>query len=466
MCGVVGIYSDDEDITPQLTYYSLFSLQHRGQESAGIASYNGDNIVVYKGMGLITQVFNEKLLKKLKGKVSIGHVRYSTTGESKIENAQPLFVKSKAGSLAIAHNGNLVNYWELRRELENGGRVFLTESDTEVIAHLLSTYLIDHDVPEALELLTEKLVGSYTLTILYNDTLIGYRDPYGFKPLCIGKGDFGYILASESCAIDSTDAEFIRDIRPGEAVIIKNGQPEFVRIRKEKRKSLCVFEYIYFARPDSIIDGRSVYKVRYNSGRLLAKESPVDADVVSPIPDSGITVSIGYSQESGIKFLETLIKNRYVGRTFIMPEQRIRELSVKIKMNTVKENIEGKRIVLVDDSIVRGTTSKKIVKMVKNAGAKEVHLRVGSPPIIAPCYFGIDMPTREELIASGRSIDEIKNLLEVDSLAYLSLKSLLKAINCSKNRLCLACLTSKYPVPVPGEELDEFAQISLSSQQR
>jgi len=392
MCGVIGIYSENENLTPHIAYYSLFSLQHRGQESAGIATYNNGNISVYKGMGLVTQVFNGKILKKLEGKVSIGHVRYSTTGESKIENAQPLFVKSKAGNLAIAHNGNLVNYWELRKELENSGRIFLTESDTEVIAHLLSSYLIEYDVVEALELLTEKLVGSYTLTILYNDILIGYRDPYGFKPLCIGKGDFGYLIASESCAIDGSEAEFIRDIRPGEAIIIQNGQPEFIRVKKGKRKSLCVFEYIYFARPDSIIDGRSVYKVRYNSGRYLAQESPVDADVVSPIPDSGITVSIGYAQESKIKFLETLIKNRYVGRTFIMPEQKIRELSVKIKVNPVKENVEGKKIVLVDDSIVRGTTSRKIVSMLRNAGAREVHLRIGSPPIIAPCYFGIDMP--------------------------------------------------------------------------
>ncbi len=454
MCGVIGIYCDDEILTPHLSYYALFSLQHRGQESAGIATASNGRVYLHKGMGLVSQVFDEKILGRMAGKTAIGHVRYSTTGESRIENAQPLLVKSKVGSIAVAHNGNLVNYWEIRKKLENEGRVFLTDSDTEVIAQLLSQYMLEHDFVDSLKLLTENLIGSFTLTILLNNTVIGYRDPYGFKPLCVGEADYGYILASESCALDTAGAEFIRDVKPGEAVIIEDGNLEFVKIAESKRKAFCVFEYIYFARPDSVIDGRSVYNVRHNIGRILARESPVEADIVSPVPDSGTTSSIGFSQESGIPYLEALIKNRYVGRTFIMPEQKTREFSVRLKMNAVKSNIKDKKVVLIDDSIVRGTTSRKIVDMVRGAGAKEVHFRVGSPPIIAPCYFGIDMSTREELIASRKSVEEVKQEINADSLAYLSLKGLLEAVGFDEKQLCLACLTSKYPLPVPGERCD------------
>ncbi|RLI85462.1 MAG: amidophosphoribosyltransferase [Archaeoglobales archaeon] len=455
MCGIVGVYCENESLTPHITYYSLFSLQHRGQESAGIAVVGEEEVESYKGMGLVTHVFDRKTLEGLKGRLSIGHVRYSTTGTSRIENAQPLLVKSRAGSIAVAHNGNLVNYWQLRRKLEGEGRTFLTDSDTEVIAQILATNLLEKDIVEALKELDSCLVGSYSLTMLVNNTLIAYRDPLGFKPLCIGKTDYGYVIASESCAIDATGARFMRDIKPGEAVIIREGELEFVKINESKRKAFCVFEYIYFARADSIIDGRSVYSVRHNIGRILARESPVNADIVSPVPDSGTTSSIGFAQESGIQYLEALIKNRYVGRTFIMPEQSMREFSVRIKMNAVKSNVEGKRVVLVDDSIVRGTTSRKIVDMVRAAGAKEVHLRIGSPPIIAPCYFGIDMSTREELIASGKSIEEIRKTINADSLAYLSLKGLLDAIGVDKRMLCLACLTGLYPLSVPGEKCVE-----------
>jgi len=452
MCGVVGVYCYDESVTSKIAYYTLFSLQHRGQESAGIATFHKNMVHLHKGMGLLGEVFSSEILDKLHGNTAIGHVRYSTTGESKIENAQPLLVKSKAGLIAVSHNGNLVNYWELRRKLEEDGRVFLTDSDTEIIAQLLSNYLLKYDIIESLRKLGETLVGSYTLTMLINNKIVGFRDPIGFKPLCVGEADFGYVIASESCAIDAIGAEFIGDVRPGEAVVIEDGEIEFFKVLNSTKKAICVFEYIYFARPDSVIDGKSVYEARHNMGRILAKESHVEADIVSSIPDSGITASIGYSHESGIPYIEALIKNRYVGRTFIMPEQKLREFSVKLKVNAVKKNIEGKRVILVDDSIVRGTTSRKIVEMVRKAGAKEVHFRVGSPPIIAPCYFGIDMSTREELLASSRSVEEIKRLLNADTLAYLSLNGLLKAVGFSKRELCLACLTSLYPVEVADEK--------------
>ncbi len=453
MCGVVGIYCENELLAPKLAYYALFSLQHRGQESAGIASYN-NTIVCKKGMGLVAEVFSEDDFDLLKGNAVVGHVRYSTTGLSRIENAQPFVVKSKAGSIAVNHNGNLVNYSELRRELENDGRVFTSDTDSEVIAQLLSKFLMKYDIIDSLRLLSEKLIGSYTLTILVNDTLVGYRDPLGFRPLCIGELENGYVICSESCAIDAIGAKFIRDVKPGEAVIIKNGEIEFVRVVNSQKKRFCIFEYIYFARPDSVIDGVSVYEARNRMGRRLAREAPADVDVISAVPDSGTTAAIGYSQESGIPYTEVLIKNRYVGRTFIMPEQKMRELSVRLKVNVVKKNVAGKRIVLVDDSIVRGTTSKQIVSMLKNAKAKEVHFRVGSPPIIAPCYFGIDMKTREELIASSHTIEEIREILNADSLAYLSIDGLLKSVEKSGGNkgYCLACLTGRYPVVVPGEE--------------
>jgi len=457
MCGIVGVYCNEESLTSKVAYFTLYSLQHRGQESAGIAVADGSTIELHRGMGLVTEVFNESILAKLKGRCAIGHVRYSTTGESKLENAQPILVKSKAGYLAVGHNGNLVNYPQLRAMLENEGRIFVTNSDTEVIAQLLSSFLMKFDLIEALELLHEKLIGSFSLTILFNDTLIGFRDALGFRPLCIGETDFGYVIASETCALDAIGAENVRDIKPGEAVIIQNGDVEFVKVAESERLARCVFEYIYFARPDSVIDGVSVYKARHRMGKILARESPVEADLVSPVPDSGTTAAIGFSEESGLPYLEVLIKNRYVGRTFIMPEQKLRELSVQLKMNVVKENVVGKRVVLVDDSIVRGTTSRKIVNMVRKAGAKEVHFRVGSPPIIAPCYFGIDMSTREELIASSRSIEEIREVLNTDSLAYLSLDGLLKAVGFNRWELCLACLTARYPVPVPGEMLEPLS---------
>lgn len=453
MCGIVGIYHSDPSLSPRLAYYALFSLQHRGQESAGIAAFDG-SLKYKKGMGLVTEVFRDSDFEMLKGNTVVGHVRYSTTGLSRLENAQPFVVKSKAGSIAVAHNGNLVNYAQLRAELENEGRVFTTDSDTEVIAQLLSKFLLKTaDVVESLRTLSRILIGSYTLTLMVDDLVVGYRDPVGFKPLCVGEVDDGYVVCSESCAVDALGGKFIRDVKPGEAAVIKNGELEFVRIEESKRKAACIFEYIYFARPDSIIDGVSVYEARSEMGKILAKESPADADYVSAVPDSGITAAIGYANESGLPYMESLIKNRYVGRTFIMPVQSLRESSVRLKVNVVKGNVEGKRIVLVDDSIVRGTTSKRIVEMIKKAGAKEVHMRIGSPPIIAPCYFGIDMKTREELVAANHSVEEIGRMMGADSLAYLSIEGLLRAVRNvgGDDRYCLACLTERYPVPVPGE---------------
>ncbi len=453
MCGVVGIYHPNPSLSTRLAYYALFSLQHRGQESAGIAAFDG-TLKYKKGMGLVTEVFRDSDFELLKGNTVVGHVRYSTTGLSRLENAQPFVVKSKAGSIAVAHNGNLVNYAQLRMELENEGRVFTTDSDTEVIAQLLSKFLLKtEDIIESLHILSGVLIGSYTLTLMVDDLLVGYRDPVGFKPLCVGEVDEGYVVCSESCAVDALGGEFIRDIRPGEAVVIKNGELEFVRIEESKRKAACIFEYIYFARPDSIIDGVSVYEARSEMGKILAKEAPADADYVSAVPDSGITAAIGYASESGLPYMESLIKNRYVGRTFIMPVQSLRESSVRLKVNVVRGNVRGKRVVLVDDSIVRGTTSRRIVEMIKRAGAKEVHMRIGSPPIVAPCYFGIDMKTREELIAANHTVEEIGRIMGADSLAYLSIEGLLKAVKNvgGDDRYCLACLTERYPVPVPGE---------------
>lgn len=449
MCGIAGVYSEKYRAGENV-YYALFSLQHRGQESAGIAFYS-DTLSYKKQMGLVSEVFTKEDL--IPAKYAIGHVRYSTTGLSRLENAQPFVVKSKAGNIAVAHNGNLVNHAELRKKLENEGSVFTSDSDSEIIAQLLSKILLkEGDYKEYLQELNSKLVGSHSCVLLINEKIVAYRDPLGFRPLCVGELEDGYIVCSESCAIDALDGRFIKDIAPGEAVIIENGEIEFVRFAKSKRKAICIFEYIYFARPDSIIDGINVYKARTEMGKILAEEAPANADFVSAVPDSGITAAIGYAARSGLPYMECLIKNRYVGRTFIMPKQELRELLVKFKVNVIKENTVNKKIVLVDDSIVRATTSKRIVDMIRKAGAKEIHLRVGSPPIIAPCYFGIDMKTRKELVASTHTVEEIREIVGADSLSYLSLKGLLTALKrLGGEEFCIACLTGKYPVPVPGE---------------
>ena len=464
-CGVVGVVKHGTESHPVPAslqiYYALYALQHRGQESSGIAVHNGKDPVSIKGMGLVPDVFNKNALLELKGKVGIGHVRYSTCGDSMIENCQPFIVKYKSGSVAIAHNGNLVNGTDLRRKLESEGHLFVASSDTEVIAHLLVKELLKYSIIEAIENVMKQLSGSYSLAIMIDDLLMAVRDPYGFKPLCIGTIDSGYVVASESVAIDTLNGKLIRDVGPGELVIFRGGEIESHQLYREANSAHCVFEYVYFARPDSIIDGKLVYKVRERIGERLAREHPVEADMVSPVPDSGITSAIGYSRESDIIYEESLMKNRYIGRTFILPGQAMRETAVRLKMNTIAENIRGRRIVLVDDSIVRGTTSRRIIDMIKNAGAKEVHARIGSPPIVAPCYLGIDMASRDELIAAHKTIKGVEAVINADSLGYLSIDGLVESIGIDRDHLCLGCLTGAYPVDIPGESICQRRQLKL-----
>ncbi len=461
-CGIVGIAIDEGNVTLPL-FYALYALQHRGQESAGIAVSRSDDeergeIPLIKDMGFVYEVFSPRRLNSLKGNIGIGHVRYSTTGASRIENAEPLVVNYHKGQIAIAHNGNLVNAAELKKELQREGRIFHSDTDTEVIAHLLAKELVRHDPVEAIKVLMKRVVGSYSLAILMGKRLIAVRDPLGIKPLCFGtlNDGQGYIVASESSAIDTVGGKLVRDVKPGEVLIINcssraGKSVESYQLYRGINTAYCVFEYIYFARPDSILDGRLVYDVRLKIGERLAEEHGVDADVVSPVPDSGITFAIGYAKRSGLDYMEGFIKNRYIGRTFIMPEERYRDTAVRLKLNVVRRNIEGKRVVLVDDSIVRGTTSRRIVAFLKNKGAKEVHLRIGSPPIIAPCYLGINTPTRDELLASNRSMDEICRFLKADSIGYISLRGLVDSIGISIHNLCLGCLNERYPVDIPGE---------------
>ncbi|MDD1744829.1 MAG: amidophosphoribosyltransferase [Candidatus Methanoperedens sp.] len=450
-CGVVGVSYCNDTPSALSIYYALYALQHRGQESAGITVHDGTKVMTLKGMGLVPDVFNRGDIQKLKGSVGIGHVRYSTTGGSKIENCQPLLVSFKSGTIAIAHNGNLVNSKELRTELEKEGRIFLSDSDTEVIAHLLVKKLMHSDLDEAVRELMKRFVGSYSLVILLDNTLVAVRDPLGVKPLCLGHIDNGYMVASESAAIDILNGVFIRDIAPGEMLIIKGGEYESKQLVRSKNSAHCVFEYIYFARPDSVIDGKLVYNVRMRIGQMLFSEHPAKADIVSPVPDSGITAAIGFSKRSGIDYMEGLMKNRYIGRTFIMPGQDMRETAVRLKLNTIKPNIEGKNVVLVDDSIVRGTTSRRIIDLMRKSGARELHMRVASPPIISPCYLGIDMATREELVAAHKAVKGVEAVINADSLGFISIDGLVSSIGIPRDDLCLGCLTGAYPVEIPGE---------------
>jgi len=451
-CGVVGVSYCNDTPSALSIYYALYALQHRGQESAGIAVHDGTQVMTLKGMGLVPDVFNRGDIKKLKGRVGIGHVRYSTTGGSKIENCQPLIVSSKSGTIAIAHNGNLVNSKELRSALEKEGRVFLSDSDTEVIAHLLVKKLLHNELEDAVRELMKQVVGSYSLVILVDNKLLAVRDPLGIKPLCLGQNDNGYMVASESAAIDILNGVFIRDIAPGEMLIFKDGGMESKQLVRSKNYAHCVFEYIYFARPDSVIDGKLVYSVRMRIGETLFSEHPVKADIVSPVPDSGITAAIGFSKRSGIDYMEGLMKNRYIGRTFIMPGQDMRETAVRLKLNTIKPNIEGKNVVLVDDSIVRGTTSRRIIDLMRKSGARELHMRVASPPIISPCYLGIDMATREELVAAHKAVKGVEAVINADSLGFISIDGLVSSIGIPRDDLCLGCLTGAYPVEIPGEQ--------------
>ncbi len=464
-CGIAGIALEEGDAALPL-FYALYALQHRGQESAGIAVHSSEdeggaragNIPLIKGMGFVYEVFSPQRLASLRGNIGIGHVRYSTTGASRVENAEPLVVNYHKGQIAIAHNGNLVNTAELKKELQREGRIFHSDTDTEVIAHLLAKELVRHDPIEAVKVMMRKVVGSYALVIMLDNLLMAIRDPLGIKPLCFGtlNDGRGYIIASESSAIDTVGGDLIRDVRPGEVLLINcspraDRRVESYQLYRGTSPAFCVFEYIYFARPDSVLDGKLVYDVRLKIGERLAEEHGIEADIVSPVPDSGITFAIGYAKRSGLDYMEGFIKNRYVGRTFIMPEDSSRDTAVRLKLNVVRRNVEGKRVVLVDDSIVRGTTSRRIVSFLKNRGAKEVHLRIGSPPIIAPCYLGINTPTRAELLASKRDIDAICNFLNADSIGYLSLQGLIDSVGMGMNNLCLGCLNEQYPVEIPGE---------------
>jgi amidophosphoribosyltransferase len=448
MCGIFGVYNFEPDETAKSVYYGLFALQHRGQESAGIASSNGKDIKVHKEMGLVNQVFNEAALRPLTGHMVIGHVRYSTTGSSIIENAQPIVIDTRYGPIALSHNGNLINSSELREDLKEKGISFVGTSDSEVMASMIATSGKD-DFEEALIDTLKRCKGAYSLLLMNRDKLIAVRDPYGIRPLCIGRMEKAYVLSSETCALDILGANHLRDVANGEIVVIDKDGLRSRTWQMEEREAMCVFEYIYLARPDSVLSGRNVYDARFQMGKYLAKEHPVEADIVMPVPESGVPSAIGFAAESKITFGEGLIKNRYVGRTFIQPSQEIRDLGVRIKLNPIRDAVRGKKVVVVDDSIVRGTTSRQIVKLIRDAGAREVHMRISSPPNINPCFYGIDTASRAELIAANLSVEGIRKYLEADSLGYISLKNLIRSISLPGRNLCLACLNGEYPVRVP-----------------
>ena len=454
-CGVFGIYSNDTEFeAAALTYLGLYALQHRGQESAGIVVSDGQHFSVHRNMGLVSQAFNRDILESLKGRIGIGHVRYSTTGSSLLSNAQPLVARCSRGMMAVAHNGNLVNTESLRRRLENAGSVFQTTTDTEVIINLIARHSSD-PLAEAIIKATGDLKGSYSLLIMTKDTLIGVRDPFGVRPMCLGKLANAYIVASESCVFSSIGAKFIRDLEPGEIIFIDSDGVHSFHLPKVPRQALCVFEYIYFARPDSDIDGLNVHLARKAMGRQLAKQFKGKADVVIPVPDTGVSTAIGFAEASGIPYDVGLIKNTYVGRTFIQPNQEMRDLGVRIKLNPVGGALKGKRVVIIDDTIVRGTTSGKIIHLLREAGAKEVHMCVSAPPITHPCYYGIDTSVRKELIASAHSVEEIRRYIEADSLTYLDMDGLIKAV-APKEQLCMACFDGKYPIEIPQEHNDKY----------
>jgi amidophosphoribosyltransferase len=457
-CGVFGIYDLDGGDVASTIYYGLFALQHRGQESCGIAvsDTNGPrgNMLSNKGMGLVNEVFTPENLEKMKGDIGVGHVRYSTAGSSTRENAQPLVLNYVKGTLAMAHNGNLINANELRSELEYTGAIFQTTIDSEVIAyHIARERLNSKTAEEAVQRACRKLKGAYALVVASPRKLIAARDPFGFKPLCIGKRDNAYIVASETCALDTIGATFVRDVLPGEVVAITQDgitSDTSMALPKEKQ-ARCIFEYIYFARPDSHFDGESVYASRIRAGRFLAMDSPVDADIVTGVPESGNAAALGYSLESGIPYGTAFVKNSYVGRTFIKPKQSSRESSVQIKLNVLKEAVDGKRVIMIDDSIVRGTTSDRIVRMLRDAGATEVHVRISSPPFLWPCYFGTDIPAREQLIAYNRSIEDIRQIIGADSLGYLGLERLSEMVEGLP--ICRGCFTGEYPMEPPKEDI-------------
>ena len=456
-CGVFGMYDLDGNDVASSIYYGLFALQHRGQESCGIAVSRTDgpprNSNICKGMGLVNEVFNAENLEKMAGDIGVGHVRYSTAGASVAENTQPLVLNYIKGTLSMAHNGNLVNAVELRRELEMNGAIFQTSMDSEVIAYLIARERLKvGKVEEAVKNAMLKLKGAYSLVVASPRKLIGARDPFGFRPLCIGKRDNAYVLSSESCALDTVGAEFVRDVKPGEIVTITQDGIQSDMSLAGKNTAKCIFEYIYFARPDSYIDGISVNSSRITAGRILAQTHPADADIVVGVPESGNAAAMGFAMESGIPYGVAFVKNSYVGRTFIKPKQSARESSVRVKLNALREVVKGKRVVMIDDSIVRGTTSARIVKMIKDAGAKEVHVRISSPPFLYPCYFGTDVPSSDQLIAYNHSVEQICEMIGADSLGYLDIDRLSELIS-GDTGYCNACFSGNYPVEPPKEDI-------------
>jgi amidophosphoribosyltransferase len=458
-CGVFGVFGHPE--AANLTYLGLYALQHRGQESAGIVSSAGGDLHMHRAMGEVEEIFQPRVLAKLPGESAIGHTRYSTAGDKALLNAQPILVDCSKGKIAVAHNGNLTNAGEWRRKLEHRGSIFQANSDTEVIVHLIARSLA-RNFSAALGDALNQLEGAYSLLVLTPDELYAVRDPRGFRPLVLGKiaskenGD-AWLVASETCAFDLLNAQYVREVEPGEMLRISRSGMESIRFSPPKPHQFCIFEHVYFSRPDSIVFGRSVNESREMLGRLLAREHPVEADMVVPVPDSGVPAAIGFSLESKIPFRMGLIRNHYIGRTFIEPSQAIRNFGVKLKLNPVRELIAGKRVVLVDDSIVRGTTSRKLVRMVREAGAKEVHVRISCPPTISPCYYGVDTPTREELIASANTPEEICKYLGADSLGYLSLPGLRRAVNDTQGNFCTSCYTGVYPTDLVQLEVREGA---------
>jgi amidophosphoribosyltransferase len=465
-CGVFGVFTPGADTEEarnlsRIVYYGIYSLQHRGQESAGIAVQREEKLSVHRGMGLVAEVFSDSVLDGLTGTAAIGHVRYSTAGSSNIANAQPLLGQSKLGQMAIAHNGNLVNAPVIRDLLEDAGVIFQTSSDSEVILNLIARGA-KYGLERALWDAVRAIQGSFSFTLLTKDALIAVRDPNGIRPLVIGRRNESYVVASETCALDAVGAEFIRDVEAGEIVVINNDGLRSMKQSERTHLMTCSFEYIYFAHPDSIIDGVDVYESRLRAGRRLYEESHVDADIVSGVPDSGVVAATGYSEISGIPYAMTLIKNKYVGRSFIAPSQELRERAVSVKLNVLKSTVRGKRIILIDDSIVRGTTSRRLVQLLRNAGAKEVHFRVASPPVAFPCYFGLDTPSRKEL-AGSRGVREIQEMIGADSLAYLSTTGLVESLS-TRQKFCTGCFTGVYPVAAPVEQEKEHLEQERTEQ--
>jgi len=463
-CAVFGIFGHEE--AANLTYLGLYALQHRGQEASGIVSGDGEQFYIQKGMGLVADIYNKTTLEKLPGRMAIGHNRYSTAGGNDLKNVQPFNVNFAFGNLALAHNGNLINAQVLRNELEAYGAIFQSTSDTEVIIHLIAHSRASTFLARVMDALNQ-VRGAFSLVLMTDNGLIAVRDPHGLRPLCLGRVRGSWVVASETCAFDLLDAEYIREIEPGELVVLSDQGVDSHRPFPKVDPAMCVFEYVYFARPDSRIYGaNAVYSTRKTLGRRLAKESWVEADIVIPVPDSGVPAALGYSEGGGIPFETGLIRNHYVGRTFIEPEQSIRHFGVKVKLNAVPEVLAGKRVVVVDDSLVRGTTSRKIVKMLRNAGAKEVHMRISSPPIISPCFYGIDTPTKKELIASNHSTEEIRKYITADSLAYLSLDGMLQSAQGVPAQYCNACFTEQYPIAFTRAEEIQLGLFGPSAESR